>query len=154
MSNPNDLTAREMEVLAIAWQCMETEPKIDTHKLAQLTGYTPGSASVTLGKIKRKLKNRASGITTSTPVTPKRQATSRVPRGTPKSSAKRGATDEAAAGTPSKKGKASKLAASDDNDDEEEFAAFRVKKEEAEDLANGADAFFQEATAYATAGDR
>ncbi|KAJ4366655.1 hypothetical protein N0V95_000156 [Ascochyta clinopodiicola] len=152
MSNPDDLTTREMEVLALAWQCMENEPKIDTHKLAQLTGYTPGSASVTLGKIKRKLKNKAAGVTTSNPATPKRQINNRGPRSTPKSSAKRGAIEDAAAVTPSKKGKkTSKLSANDDDD--EEFAVFNVKKEEAEDIASGADAFFQEANAHAMADD-
>jgi hypothetical protein len=29
MSDPNDLSAREMEVLALAWQCMESEPKVN-----------------------------------------------------------------------------------------------------------------------------
>ncbi|KZM19675.1 uncharacterized protein EKO05_0004077 [Ascochyta rabiei] len=152
MSNPNDLTTREMEVLALAWQCMESEPKVNIQKLAQLTGYTSGSASVTFGKIKRKLKGKAAGVTTSNPATPKRQTNNRGPRSAPKSSPKRGATEEAAAGTPSKKGKmASKLAANDDDD--EEFTTFTVKKEEVEDIANGADAFFQEAAAYATADD-
>lgn len=28
MANPNELTVRENEVLALAWQCMETEPKV------------------------------------------------------------------------------------------------------------------------------
>jgi hypothetical protein len=67
MSDPNDLSAREMEVLALAWQCMESEPKvsspsstsrsstkkqhpaqyyqIDNKKLAELTGVWKASAS-------------------------------------------------------------------------------------------------------------
>lgn len=28
MANPNDLTPREMEVLALAWQCMDSDPKV------------------------------------------------------------------------------------------------------------------------------
>ncbi|KAJ4989834.1 hypothetical protein SVAN01_04671 [Stagonosporopsis vannaccii] len=36
-------TARENEVLALAWQCFTTEPKVDINKLAALTGasHTP-----------------------------------------------------------------------------------------------------------------
>lgn len=98
---------REMEVLALAWQCFESEPKvrnrggwnggpsslrlftqsladyapqIDIKKLARLTGYTEGSASVTIGKIKRKLKVHATGAADSdasvnSPATPKRAVT-------------------------------------------------------------------------------
>lgn len=33
MSDPNDLTAREMEVLALAWQCMDNDPKVSTSSL-------------------------------------------------------------------------------------------------------------------------
>ncbi|KAL7779588.1 hypothetical protein CFE70_009092 [Pyrenophora teres f. teres 0-1] len=59
MSNNNvTFTPREMEVLALAWHCMESQPKIDMNKLASLTGYTPGSA--TNG-------HRAKATTTSTP---------------------------------------------------------------------------------------
>jgi hypothetical protein len=27
-TDPNELTARESEVLALAWQCMDTDPKV------------------------------------------------------------------------------------------------------------------------------
>ena len=117
-----------------------------------LAQYTPGSASVTFGKIKRKLKAKASGTSggSTAAATPKKAAALRVPR-TPKSG-KRGATENAATGTPSKKGKkATKPAANDDDD--EEFGNFDVKKEEVTDINNGADTFFQEATAYAAAGE-
>jgi hypothetical protein len=30
MSDPNNLTAREVEVLALAWQCMDSDPKVCT----------------------------------------------------------------------------------------------------------------------------
>ncbi|KAK9416519.1 hypothetical protein SUNI508_09625 [Seiridium unicorne] len=51
-----DLTARETEVLAAAWQCMKTEPEIDMAKLATLTGYTnPRSVGNTMAVIKKKL---------------------------------------------------------------------------------------------------
>ncbi|KAF1934149.1 uncharacterized protein M421DRAFT_302 [Didymella exigua CBS 183.55] len=146
MSNPNDLTSREMEVLALAWQCMDTEPKINTKKLAELTGYTEGSASVTMGKIKRKLKLKAAG-SSSVVNTPKKAATPHVPR-TPKS-AKRGAAEAVAGGTPSKKGRTSKPA--NDDDDDEEFGKFSIKKEEVNDINAGADTF-QETSHYAAMG--
>lgn len=111
---------------------------------------------MTFGKIKRKLKlkaNAAGSASASTfPATPKKAATARNPRTS--ASGKRGATEDPTAGTPtpSKKGKkASKPAANDDDD--EEFGNFKVKKEEVSDITNGADVFFQEATAYAAAGD-
>ncbi|KAG9205600.1 hypothetical protein G6514_007205 [Epicoccum nigrum] len=44
------LSPREMETLALTWQCFTTEPK-----------YTPSSAKFTLGVIKRKLKTMADG---------------------------------------------------------------------------------------------
>ncbi|KAF3049154.1 hypothetical protein E8E11_006968 [Didymella keratinophila] len=148
MSDPNDLSAREMEVLALAWQCMESEPKIDNKRLAELTGYTEGSASVTMGKIKRKLKARAAESSGVVKNTPKKAATPRAPK-TPKSG-KRGAFEAAGEGTPTKKGKkASKPTNDDDDDNDDEFANFSIKKEEVTDVNNGADAFFQEATAYA-----
>lgn len=91
-----------------------------------------------MGKIKRKLKNKAAG-STGVVNTPKKSATPRAPR-TPKSG-KRGATEDAAEGTPSKKSKkASKPANNDDDDDE--FGNFTVKKEEVNDINAGGDTFF------------
>ncbi|KAF3045567.1 hypothetical protein E8E12_009972 [Didymella heteroderae] len=145
MPDPNDLSPREMEVLALAWQCMETEPRIDNKKLAELTGYTEGSASVTLGKIKRKLKAKAAG-SSGVVDTPRKAAAPRASR-TPKS-AKRGASDAAAEGTPTKKVKKASKPANDDDDDDE-FANFSVKKEEVDAINTGADAFFQENADYA-----
>ncbi|KAJ4374292.1 hypothetical protein N0V83_003033 [Neocucurbitaria cava] len=92
---------REMEVLAIAWQCMETQPKplnnltihylmrypealrttnppranntqVNMEKLARLTGYTPKSAQVTFGKITRKIKLMAESLSENGPATPKK----------------------------------------------------------------------------------
>ncbi|KAF3004226.1 hypothetical protein E8E13_007217 [Curvularia kusanoi] len=143
-TDPNELTARESEVLALAWQCMESDPKIDFTKLAQLANYTPASASVIFGKIKRKLKAKATGVSTA-PATPKKSKSARQPR-TP-ASAKRAAASDAADGTPSKKSKKAKKPASDDED--EEFGNFTVKREEITDINEGADAFFKEAGEYA-----
>ncbi|EFQ91521.1 hypothetical protein PTT_11612 [Pyrenophora teres f. teres 0-1] len=72
MSNNNvTFTPREMEVLALAWHCMESQPKIDMNKLASLTGYTPGSATVTFGKIKHKIKLIGDSLSSSGPAPPK-----------------------------------------------------------------------------------
>ncbi|KAH6620452.1 hypothetical protein C7974DRAFT_234414 [Boeremia exigua] len=150
MPDSNDLTAREMEVLGLAWQCMDSDPKIDYTKLAQLTGYTPGSASVTFGKIKRKLKAKAAG-SSAVSVTPKKAAGG-IPK-TPKTpkSGKRGATEDAATGTPSKKGKKASKAVNDEEEDE--FDNLPIKKEEVAEVNAIADGFFKEATAYAAFGD-
>ncbi|KAJ4326337.1 hypothetical protein N0V94_000012 [Neodidymelliopsis sp. IMI 364377] len=150
MSDASDLSAKEMQVLALAWQCMETDPKIDFAKLAALTGYTPGSANVTFGKIKRKLKAKAaatSGVPVA-PKTPKKSTTATTPK-----SGKRGAAgiDGATADTPSKRSKKVSKPARDEDDDEE-FATLKVKKEEIDDIAAGADVFFQEMNAYAEVG--
>lgn len=111
-----------------------------------MSQYTPGSANVTFGKIKRKLKAKAAGAP-AVPSTPKK-ATGGRPK-TPKSN-KRGATEEpATADTPSKKSKKAKKVTKPQSDDEEEFVNFSVKKEEISDINSGADAFFKEATEYA-----
>lgn len=201
MSDPNDLTTREMEVLALAWQCMETEPKVSDMTLlleapevneliltaspdqyqqastidwrtltflhlkasslsnfADTHQYTPGSASVTLGKIKRKLKLKAAASTgimpttnTAVPATPRKARNNAAGQPKTPKSGKRGATNGTDGDTPSKRGKKTSKS-SNDNDDDEEFAAFSVKKEEISDIKNGADAFFQVATAFATNG--
>lgn len=103
-----------------------------------------------MGKIKRKLKLRAAG-STGAPATPKKAGVNAGGQSKTPRSGKRGASEHAAAGTPSKKGKkASKPPANEDDD--EEFATFNVKKEEVTDINHGADDFFQEATAYANTG--
>lgn len=111
-----------------------------------ISQYTTASASVTFGKIKRKLKAKAADPSAD-PETPKKGA-GRKPK-TPKSN-KHGATEElAAADTPSKKGRKSKKSIKPTDDDDEEFVKFTVKKEEVADINGGADAFFKEATEYA-----
>ncbi|KAF2794126.1 hypothetical protein K505DRAFT_304579 [Melanomma pulvis-pyrius CBS 109.77] len=131
---------REMEVLALAWQCMETEPKINMAKLAHLTGYTQGSASVTLGKIKRKMRQHAEGAGTS-PTTPKK------PTGVtkPKSGTKRPTATPH--DTPSKK-KGSAKPPRYDSDDDGEFANVKVKTEEGRELLRGADEFLKQPAAF------
>ncbi|KAI1542971.1 PIG-U domain containing protein [Pyrenophora tritici-repentis] len=70
-NNVITFTPREMEVLALAWKCMETQPKVDMNKLASLTGYTPGSASVTFGKIKQKIRLVGDSLSSAGPAPPK-----------------------------------------------------------------------------------
>ncbi|KAL1796340.1 hypothetical protein ACET3X_004880 [Alternaria dauci] len=134
---------REMEVLALAWQCMETQPKIDMTKLAALTGYTIGSASVTFGKIKTKIRLLGESLSTNGPSTPRKtggpgraKATS-TPMSTPK---KRG--PPTTSDTPAKRARKGTRqptsspsddvsAADDDGDEDEEFEKkVKVKKEE------------------------
>jgi hypothetical protein len=102
-------------------------------KLAKLTGYTPGSASVTLGKIKRKMKQHAEGAS---PISTPRKST-----GTPKKRGAAGRDDE----TPRKKAVRVKRY---NSDDDEEFKNVKVKKEERVELQRGADQYFQQDQGY------
>ncbi|KAF2877108.1 hypothetical protein BDV95DRAFT_601524 [Massariosphaeria phaeospora] len=146
MAEAVSFSAREMEVLALAWQCMESEPKIDIDKLASLTGYTHGSASVTMGNIKRKLKQHAASVG-GAPVTPKKGSSGGRPKTTPKSTGKRGASatgDADASPTKKQKGAApKKRAAANLSDDDEEFGDFKIKGEEKDDILRTADDLFR-----------
>jgi hypothetical protein len=136
---------REMEVLALAWQCMDTQPKvrpssprlpssahtlltsrkkkINMDKLARLTGYTPGSASVTFGNIKRKIKLLGEALAEDGPRTPKKGGRGKSVGVTPK---KHGKNVDADA-TPSKRARKAAAVeddndnAGDDDDDDEDF---------------------------------
>jgi hypothetical protein len=116
-------------------------------KLALLTGYTPGSASVTFGTIKRKLKalGDAAG-----PATPK-NGSSKASTTTPSRSGAKRAAKPAADDTPSKRAKkpapphkAKHLSAQDaaDDDDDDELFAPAIKKEEVLELNVGANLYF------------
>jgi hypothetical protein len=109
-------------------------------KLASLTGYTPGSAAFTMGKIKRKLKNKTAGISSDSPAAKSRQGRPRTANSTPSASTpkKRGATT--AFETPSKRarkgaaGRQPTSSPSGDDDVDEDFGEskpnVKVKKEE------------------------
>jgi hypothetical protein len=114
--------------------------------------YTPGSANVTFGKIKRKLKAKAAAAS-GAPVPPKTPKKNTTTTATTPKSGKRGAVgiDGAVAETPSKRSKKVSKPARNEDDDEE-FAAPKVKKEELHDIAAGADVFFQDMNAYAEVG--
>jgi len=112
-------------------------------KLAVLAGYTKQSATVTLGKIKKKMRNAASA-SCAIPVTPKKSAAS-TPKS--KSGGKRVISalptddddDHIGVGeTPSKKAKKERKI----KDDDDEFASVKVKKEECNDLLASANDFF------------
>jgi hypothetical protein len=113
------------------------------NKLASLTGYTPGSASVTFGNIKRKIKLLGDGLAADGPATPKKAGgPGRGKAGTtPKSTGKRGAGKADGDGeTPSKRAKKTKKTTNDHEDDEESIP--KVKKEELADITNGAMDFY------------
>jgi len=107
------------------------------NKLAALTGYTPGSAGFTMGKIKRKLKNKTAGISEDSPAAKSRSGRPRTATATstPK---KRGATAApTSASKRSKKGAAarettSSVSDANDDDDDDVFGLNgpKVKKEE------------------------
>ncbi|KAL5118353.1 hypothetical protein ACEQ8H_003702 [Pleosporales sp. CAS-2024a] len=147
-------SAREMEVLALAWQCMEQQPKIDMDKLASLAGYTRGSASVIFGTIKRKIKLLGEGLAADGPATPKTNSARAKPAPTPKSSAKRAmpAKDIAEDHSPTKRAKKATPKAmkkesrnDDDEDDEEQDAVVvKVKKEEGAELNESAVGFYEQ----------
>jgi hypothetical protein len=116
-------------------------------KLASLTGYTPGSASVTFGNIKRKIKQLGDGLAADGPATPKKGARSKA-TATPNSTGKRTAatTDINEDESPSKRPKKSsaKKTRDDDDDDDDEHFVPRVKKEEVADLNASAVDFYSQ----------
>jgi hypothetical protein len=120
-------------------------PQIDMNKLAFLTGYTPGSASVTFGNIKRKIKLLGEGLAANGPTTPKKASGSgRGKAGTtPKSTGKRGADKDGESPTKRAKKGAAMKRSNDESDDEELFAP-KVKKEESADITTGANDFYDQ----------
>jgi hypothetical protein len=124
---------------------------MDFKKFAQLTGYTEGSAKVTLGNIKRKLKNHASGITGTPASTPKKSATPSVK--TPKSGGgKKRAVAEDANGngndeSPTKKARTpakAKPKKKREEDADDEFADVKIKSEEVRHVENDFQAFLKQ----------
>jgi hypothetical protein len=124
--------------------------QIDMVKLASLTGYTPGSASVTFGNIKRKIKQLGDGLAADGPATPKKGARSKATP-TPKSTGKRtaSATDANEDESPSKRPKKSTAKKIRDDDDDDEHFVPRVKKEEVDELNAAAMGFYGPLTAAA-----
>ncbi|KAI0376768.1 hypothetical protein F5Y04DRAFT_285570 [Hypomontagnella monticulosa] len=78
----SEITEKEAQVLATAWQCFRTQPEIDLPKLAKLTGYTnPRSVQNVLSAVKKKISAGLpaddEGPTTPVKNTPKAKATPR-----------------------------------------------------------------------------
>ncbi|KAI2776265.1 hypothetical protein F4815DRAFT_360493 [Daldinia loculata] len=124
-------TARDMEILGIAWQCFEVAPKINWNKLAQLAPFKNAStARACFGPIKKKLA-LASGESTT--------ANTSEPSTPTKGGKKRKAGSEKTPGS-GKKTKTSRKALSkfkdDDGEDEDEINAkikADIKAQEEED---------------------
>lgn len=126
-----------------------SSPQVDYYKLGAIAGYTPGSASVTLGKIKRKIAamatdangqtatgdKSASGAATTTPkTTPKKRGAGKADRNSNETPTKRAKTP--------KKGKAAAAAEAAPVKGEEETMDDEDERS-AEGVLAGADAFMK-----------
>ena len=102
------------------------------NKLAALTGYTPGSAGFTMGKIKRKLKNKTAGISEDSPAPKSRSGRPRTATATstPKKRGATGATGSASKRRAARQPTSSASDANDDDDDDFGLNGPKVKKEE------------------------
>ncbi|KAF2454350.1 hypothetical protein BDY21DRAFT_423892 [Lineolata rhizophorae] len=102
----SSMSERDMQVLALSWQCFTTQPNVDYEKLAALAGYkNKETASVILGGIRRKLLKLAPAPANgAAPGTPSKTAAA----GTPGTARKRKAAGNKADDdySPSKKAKA------------------------------------------------
>ncbi|PIB02490.1 hypothetical protein CB0940_01147 [Cercospora beticola] len=128
----NEFTERERQMMSLAWQCFDGEPKLDYKKLAGLAGMkNPVSASNAWSKIKKKLNAQAEAVMGEGAATP--NSTVKATPG--KKRGRKPLGDDNNGETPSKKPKATKAkkAASEDDADEEEGVKHAVKTEKAED---------------------
>lgn len=131
---------------------MDAQPKMDVNKLGLLTGYTPGSASVTFGKIKQKLKALGDSLSASPPgpITPKKAG---GPGGskkgstssTPSKSGTKRAAPTAKGDTPSKRAKkgGARTPVEDGSEDELPEDVY-VKTEMADRDGDGGAGFYEE----------
>ncbi|KAF2140827.1 uncharacterized protein K452DRAFT_298911 [Aplosporella prunicola CBS 121167] len=113
----SNLSARDLEVTALVWQCFKSDPSVDYEKLAQLANFkNAASASACWGTIKKKLLANSNKSVTASPAK--------------KRTAKQ-ANSDGDAGSPAKKPRGRKTAAAlpptpssqptdDDEDDDEE----------------------------------
>ena len=92
------------------------------NKLALLTGYTPGSASVTFGKIKQKIKLLGDSLSSAGPAAPKNGNRARHSTSTPKkrSAANMFTTTSSPSAKRFKKGQHEAYANDDDDEDQED----------------------------------
>ncbi|KAI0121274.1 hypothetical protein BJ170DRAFT_714536 [Xylariales sp. AK1849] len=62
-TNKNQLSDRELKVLAVAWQCLKTDPQVDMQKFFKPAGYgSVQSAQVCWGRLKTKLLAYAADV--------------------------------------------------------------------------------------------
>ncbi|KAK1074779.1 hypothetical protein LTR33_009673, partial [Friedmanniomyces endolithicus] len=72
------LTTKQMEYLALAWQCFESEPKINYTKFAEVAGLKNARSAAELMRVaKNKLKTEYGSMSNGmqTAITPTRNAT-------------------------------------------------------------------------------
>lgn len=104
MSDKNAFSDREMQIMAMAWQCFTEQPKVNYDKLAKLCNFSNvKSASNAWGAIKKKLAAQGTGGDAADGTT----------------------TPKATKVTPKKRGK--KAAEEDDEDDDEEATPAKVR---------------------------
>ncbi|XDG09803.1 hypothetical protein ABKA04_009418 [Annulohypoxylon sp. FPYF3050] len=62
------LSPRDMEILALAWQCFETQPKVNYEKLAKIAEFkNANTASTCFGSVKKKIMSASKSSEPSTP---------------------------------------------------------------------------------------
>ncbi|KAI1077963.1 hypothetical protein F5B20DRAFT_248912 [Whalleya microplaca] len=128
----SQLSPRDMEVLAKAWHCFETEPSINYQKLADVAGFkNVQSARACFLPIKKRLMSSAvdvsaenGGASTASAVSPTRATPTKTPR-------KRKADTDKTPSSVKKTKPAAIKQADDDNDDQEDLGNAKVKNDTA-----------------------
>lgn len=92
----NEFSSREQQLMAVAWQCFDGEPKVNYQRLAELTGMTnTGSAYNAWTKIRKKLAAQAKTVTPkSTPRPMKKRNSGNTAAGKGRKSKKQKLDDE------------------------------------------------------------
>ncbi|KAI7158154.1 hypothetical protein KC349_g5068 [Hortaea werneckii] len=102
------LSQKQMEYLALAWQCFETEPKIDYNKFYQIAHLASANSARELMRVtKKKLKEEygALAATSGDPPGTPRSTNTNTPKKAGKASGRNGGVSGSATGTPSAAGK-------------------------------------------------
>ncbi|KAK3115591.1 hypothetical protein LTR53_004897 [Teratosphaeriaceae sp. CCFEE 6253] len=100
------LSTKQMEYLALAWQCFETEPKIDYAKFATVAGLKNARSAAELMRVaKNKLRSEHGALSAGT--VGANAATTSTPNGTgtPKAAAVNGRAGSSVGETPTPAGK-------------------------------------------------
>ncbi|KAI7545257.1 hypothetical protein KC331_g6325 [Hortaea werneckii] len=104
------LSQKQMEYLALAWQCFETEPKIDYNKFYQIAQLASANSARELMRVtKKKLKEEYGALAATSgdpPGTPRSATNTNTPKKASKATGRNGgASGSSATGTPSAAGK-------------------------------------------------